>query len=280
MREHVPRALAVLIAVLAARARLAYEKHMSARRARFGGAPAARRKTLDRALSRLGACSRSEAPALIRAGRVRVNGLIARDPEAWVDPLHDAIELDGARLALEAARVWMLHKPAGWLTSTRSEHGHPTVGAKLAELPLLARAVGRLDLETSGLLLATNDPELAARLSAPESGLAKVYRVRTVGRLSDAQLAALAAGPLLRDGPARPLWVKRVPPARDRIELALDEGRNREVRRMLLAIGSEVRALERIAYGPLELGSLAAGEIRELSARELRALREALAERK
>lgn len=239
-----------------------------------------RRKTLDRALSRLGACSRSEAPALIRAGRVRVNGRIERDPGAWVDPASDAIALDGARLAASAARVWMLNKPVGWLTSTRSEHGHPTVGAKLAELPLLARAVGRLDLETSGLLLATNDPELAARLSAPESGIAKVYRVRATSRISDAQLAALAAGPLLRDGPARPLWVRRVPPARDRIELALDEGRNREVRRMLLAVGGEVRALERIAYGPLELGALAPGQLRELSARELRALRACLAPRR
>jgi len=250
---------------------------MPARRASSSGASPARRKTLDRALSRLGACSRSAAPALIRAGRVRVNGRIEREPGAWVDPLHDAIELDGARLAREATRVWMLNKPVGWLTSTRSEHGHPTVGAKLAELPVLAQAIGRLDLETSGLLLATNDPEFAARLSSPESGIAKVYRVRATGRLSDAQLAALATGPLLRDGPARPLWVKRVPPARDRIELALDEGRNREVRRMLLAIGSEVRALERIGYGPLELGALAPAALRELSGRELRALRACLA---
>lgn len=236
------------------------------------------KKTLDRALARTGACSRSRARAAIVAGRVQVNGRVVRDPEAWVDPVRDRLGLDGAPVQARRKEVWMLHKPVGVVTTAHDEHGRDTVYALLPpDLTWLA-PVGRLDQDTSGLLLFTNDSDLANAISAPASKLSKTYEVCCKGLVTDDAIARLAAGIELSDGPTRPARVERRggDDRTTRLRLVLSEGRNRQVRRMVLAIGSRVVALHRSQIGPLHLGDLAAGACRPLTATELTALRAAV----
>lgn len=239
------------------------------------------KKTLDRVLSRAGACSRSEARTVIAAGRVTVNGRSVRDPDAWIDPGRDRIALDGGPLQAVPKQVWMLHKPVGLVTTADDEHGRATVYSLLpADLPWLA-PVGRLDQDTSGLLLFTNDSDLAHAITEPSTELAKVYRVLAKGRLDDAALQRLAAGPVLDDGPTRPARVERLADD-DRtttLRLTITEGRNRQVRRMVAAIGSKVLELHRERIGPLALGALVAGAVRRLTAAEVTALRDAVGPR-
>jgi pseudouridine synthase len=237
------------------------------------------RKTIDRLLSRAGVCSREQARAAVAAGRVTVNGRVLRDPDAWVDLVRDAVALDGEPLRARKKAVWMLHKPTGCVTTRRDERGRTTVFALLPPgLDWLA-PIGRLDLDTSGLLLFTNDGDLARAVLDPASKLPKTYEVLAAGPLHDGQLAALRAGVLLDDGPTLPARVELL--ARDaaatRLRLAIHEGRNRQVRRMLEAVGSRVLALHRCRIGPLSLGELPCGEARALAAAEVAALRQALA---
>lgn len=236
------------------------------------------RKTLDRALSRTGACSRSQARTAITAGRVQVNGKVVRDPDAWVDPVRDRLVLDGGAVHAQKKEVWMLHKPVGYVTTANDEHDRDTVYAFLPkDLPWLA-PVGRLDQDTSGLLLFTNDSDLAHAITAPSSKLPKTYEVRCNGRVGDDAIARLATGVELDDGPTLPARAERL--AQDErttsLRLVITEGRNRQVRRMVMAIGSRVVELHRTRIGPLELGSLPEGEARRLTAGELAALRAAL----
>ncbi len=236
------------------------------------------KKTLDRLLSRAGLWSRNQARSAIAAGRVQVNGRTVRDPDTWVDPARDRVQCDGAPLVARAKEVWMLHKPVGYVTTAADEHGRPTVYALLpADLPWLA-PVGRLDRDTSGLLLLTNDSDLAHAITDPGRHLPKTYVVRCRGHLGDATLARLAAGVLLADGPTRPARVEFVALAgRDTtIRLVLTEGRNRQVRRMVAAVGSRVQELRRTDIGPLSLGDLPAGAARRLSPAEVAALRAAV----
>lgn len=234
-------------------------------------------KTLDRVLSRLGTCSRTQARELIAAGRVAVDGRVVRDPERWVAPEEQAISLDGRRLG-PAPRVYLaLHKPKGYVTTFADPEGRPTVYDLLRAFPDWVFPIGRLDQDTSGLLLFTNDTEFAERLASPASHVPKVYRVRTKAALKDEDLDPLRRGVRLHDGRARPARANllRAYKGYALVELELSEGRNRQVRRMFSALGNGVRELRRVAIGPLALGSLASGKWRRLTADEVAALNRA-----
>ena len=234
-------------------------------------------KTLDRVLSRLGTCSRTQARQLIAAGRVAVDGRIVRDPERWVDPEAENVSLDGRRLG-PAARVYLaLHKPKGFVTTFVDPEGRPTVYDLLREFPEWVFPIGRLDQDTSGLLLFTNDTAFAERLASPASHVPKVYRVRTKAPVEDEDLEPLRRGVRLHDGRARPARAKLLRGYKGYalVELELTEGRNRQVRRMFSAIGNGVRELRRVAIGPLLLGTLASGKWRRLTADEVAALNRA-----
>lgn len=241
-----------------------------------------RKKTLDRALSRAGLCSRTEARERIAQGRVTVHGKVVRDPERWVDPVTDRIACDGAPVQAAAKQVWMLHKPTGFVTTRDDEHDRPTVYEFLPDDAPWLGPVGRLDLDTSGLLLFTNDGDLANAITDPETGCAKTYVARCRGELGDDALQALAHGVELGDGPTLPARVRVL--AREHgdttIELRITEGRNRQVRRMLTAIGSKVLALHRTHVGALALGELPVGHARRLTRDEVVRLRDAVTPRR
>ncbi len=229
---------------------------------------------LERLLSKAGACSRVQAREWIRAGRVAVDGRIVRDPSRPFDPARVALQLDGHALGSARRRYLALHKPRGYLTTRRDPQGRPTVYDLLGDVGAWVVPVGRLDLETSGLLLLTNDTRFADRITDPLSHVPKTYRVEARPRLDEQALEQLARGVELDDGPTRPARVEKLGdrgPA-TRLLVTIDEGRNRQVRRMLRAVGSRVEKLARLSIGPLELGTLPAGRWRELEAREVRRL--------
>jgi 23S rRNA pseudouridine2605 synthase len=238
-----------------------------------------RRTGLARALSKLGYCSRSQAFRLIRAGRVGVNSIICRDPEAPAHAESDRIEVDGRELAATAKVYFMLNKPRGVVTTASDERGRETVYAYLDEgLPWVA-PVGRLDKASEGLLLLTNDSEWGACVLAPETHLEKTYHVQ-IGAVADAALvesiifgARIGDGSLLR---AKSAQILRGGEKNTWLEIVLDEGRNRHIRRMLGQLEIDVRRLLRVAIGPLRLGTLPKGAFRELTATEKRALDQAL----
>ena len=237
-----------------------------------------RRVGLARALSKLGYCSRSQAFALIRAGRVTLNGAVHRDPESPVSLDRDRILVDGQALAAAAPVYLMLNKPRGLVTTAADEKGRRTVYDCLpADLPWLA-PVGRLDKASEGLLLLTNDSEWAARIAAPETHLDKTYHVQ-VGAIADAVLlramekGVSSGGELLR---AKRAAVLRSGQRNSWLEVVLDEGKNRHIRRLLAALGVEVLRLIRVAIGPLLLDDLAKGSYRALTAEEKAALDRAL----
>ncbi len=239
-------------------------------------------KSLDRLLSRAGLCSRTDAQAWIRAGRVTVNGRVLRDPEAWVDIVRDKVVVDGELLRARPKEVWVMHKPVGYVTTTDDEHGRETVYSLLpAELTWLA-PIGRLDLDSSGLLLFTNDSDLAAGITDPKSKLPKVYEVRCKGPLPDAALQQLRDGVQLQDGMTMPARIDRLEDddRSTRLRIEIVEGRNRQIRRMLMAVGSRVQTLHRVRIGPLELGEHPEGASRRLSPEETAALRAAVNERR
>lgn len=233
------------------------------------------RKTLDRALSRAGVMSRTQAEHAIREGRVRVNGLRERDPQFWVDLTRDDVRLDEQPLERWKPLYFALNKPVGLVTTREDERGRATVYTLLADVKAWVAPVGRLDKDTSGLLLFTNDTDLAERITNPQSKLEKTYECLAAGALEDDTLERLRQGVELDDGPTRPARVRRLEdtPTGTRIELTITEGRNRQVRRMLEAVGSRVLALHRVAIGPIRLGELAQGAHRPLTAREVRALK-------
>jgi len=238
-----------------------------------------RRVGLARALSKLGYCSRSRASSLIKEGRVRLNGLPVRDPEAPVRPERDRIEVDGHAVHAQAPLWLMLNKPRGIVTSASDEKGRETVYGCLAPgLPWVA-PVGRLDKATEGLLLLTNDSEWGARIAAPETHLDKTYHVQIAGP-AGAALAEKLEGGVCADG-GELLRAKRARILRQGqrnawLVVVLDEGRNRHIRRMFESLGIEVLRLVRVAIGPLLLGDLAKGCYRPLAAEEKRILDDAL----
>lgn len=236
---------------------------------------ASRKVGLARALSKLGFCSRAQAAALIRSGRVRLNGAVRKDPETPVRLGMDRVAVDGHALAASERLYLMLNKPRGILTTAADEKGRDTVYSCLPPgLPWLA-PVGRLDKASEGLLLLTNDPEWAARVTAPQSHLEKTYHVQ-IGALADAPLLQkLEQGLTTKDGVFLRVSRARILRQGERntwLEITLEEGKNRHIRRMLEALGIEVLRLIRVAIGPLLLGTLAKGSSRPLNSAEKQAL--------
>jgi 23S rRNA pseudouridine2605 synthase len=223
---------------------------------------------LNAYLARAGVASRRGADELIKAGRVTVNG----EPgqlNTFVQS-RDRVAVDGERVALQRLAYVLLHKPAGVVTTARDPQGRPTVIELVPAEPRVV-PVGRLDADTTGALLLTNDGPLAHRLAHPRYGVEKIYEAEVEGEPDDTALDALRNGIELEDGPTSPARVRRLAPSR--IELAIHEGRNRQVRRMLEAVGHQVRGLHRSAYAGLTLEGLEPGRWRELEPSEVDALR-------
>jgi pseudouridine synthase len=223
---------------------------------------------LNAYLARAGVASRRGAEELIRAGRVRVNGETA-GLATFVEPV-DRVELDGRRLVLEALAYVLLHKPAGVVTTADDPHGRPTV-VGLVDVPQRVVPVGRLDADTTGALLLTNDGPLSHRLMHPRYEVDKVYEAEVEGEPDDAALRRLAEGVELDDGTTAPARVRRLGPTR--LELTLHEGRKHQVKRMCEAVGHPVHRLHRSSYAGLTLAGLEPGAWRQLTREEVDALR-------
>jgi pseudouridine synthase len=231
-------------------------------------------KTLERILSKAGAGSRTDARRWIAAGRVAVNGTVVKNPDAWIDLERDRVALDGKKLAKETRTYLLLYKPKGYLTTYRDPEGRQTVYDLLPDRDRYLFPVGRLDLDTSGLLLLTNDTQFAERLTNPDYHVPKTYLVKASSFLSDEDLDALRRGLELRDGPTRPAEVTRIRESGGKtvFEITITEGRNRQVRRMVEALGAKVLKLVRVAIGPLRIGEMQIGSVRELTPDEVRRL--------
>ena len=233
---------------------------------------------LARALSKLGYCSRTQAARLIRAGRVRLNGATRLDPETPVRLQHDRIAVDRETVAAESKIYLMLNKPRGVVTTASDEKGRQTVYSLLGEKLPWVGPVGRLDKASEGLLLLTNDSEWAARISDPGAHVDKAYHVQ-VGSLTQDLLTntllkgVRSDGELLRAKRAR---VLRSGEKNTWLEIVLDEGKNRQIRRMFDQMGIEVLRLVRVSIGPLALGQLAKGDFRKLGASGKSALDQAV----
>jgi len=221
-------------------------------------------------LSKSGAGSRTEARKWIAAGRVKVNGRVVQTPDAWIDLERDHVMLDDKPLEAEARVYLLLHKPAGYLTTYRDPEGRPTVYDLLPDRDRYLFPVGRLDMDTSGLLILTNDAQFAERLTNPDYHVPKTYFVKASTVLSDEQLDQLRRGIELRDGRTRPAVVERA--GKSTFHITITEGRNRQVRRMVEALDARVEKLVRVAIGDIVIGDLASGSVRELSADEVRSL--------
>lgn len=237
-------------------------------------------KTLERVISKAGLGSRTDACGWIAAGRVKVNGKAIQDPGHWVDLERDRVTMDGKPVAAAEKSYLLLYKPKGYLTTARDPQGRPTVYQLLHGVSQWVFPVGRLDLDTSGLLLMTNDSQFAERMTNPEFKVPKTYLVKSQTRLTSEQLDRLRQGVDLKDGPTRPAQVVWLRDAGNHtfFEITITEGRNRQVRRMLEAIESKVSKLVRIAIGPITIASLPIGRWRQLASAELHALQAAGAE--
>ena len=223
---------------------------------------------LAKYLAHSGVASRRRAEEMIAGGRVRVGGEVVRDSARDVGHA-SGVEVDGRPVSPEPREVWMLNKPAG-VTSTAREPGRRRAVTDLVDSPRRLYPVGRLDADSTGLILLTNDGGLANRLTHPRYGVPRTYRARLRRPPSEPDLRRLREGMMLEDGRTRPARVRRLSPRV--IELTLREGRNRQIRRMAEAIGNEVVDLVRVSFGPLELGDLPEGGTRRLRKSELRRL--------
>jgi 23S rRNA pseudouridine2605 synthase len=231
--------------------------------------------TLDRVLSHFGLGSRTAAREAILAGRLRVNGRVIRDPDCWVNPGTDAVQLDGKRLKRERRIYLLFYKPKGVITSHGDPDGRKTVYDCLGDLGRWVSPVGRLDKDTSGLLLLTNDTAFADFVASPESRIPKTYLVKISGLLTDETIARLSSGVEMKRGDfAKPESVRRIEDRckYTRLEVVLTEGKNREVRRMVEAVGYKVLKLVRTRIGPLALKGLEVGKWRELVPGEVQSI--------
>lgn len=225
-------------------------------------------------LARAGVASRRKADELIRGGRVRLNGAVVAELGVSIDPNRDRVEVDGQPVGrVERLRHIVLHKPIGTVTTASDPEGRPTVLDALPKNLGRLYPVGRLDIDSSGLLFVMNDGRLAFRLMHPRYEVPKTYRVVTDNEVPWDLLQKLAAGVELEDGKTAPAKLVRVHGRRHTVDITIHEGRNRQVRRMFDTIGHRVQRLERVKFGPIALGSLAPGSWRELTHAELLSLR-------
>ncbi len=220
---------------------------------------------LGKYLAHSGVASRRKAETVITAGRVRVGGQTITDPAHAVE-IGDDIRVDGHAVVPEGREVWMVNKPVD-VISTADEPGKRMAVVDLVDSPARLYPVGRLDADSTGLMLLSNDGELANRLTHPRYGVEKTYRVGTRNEIGDQELARLREGVVLDDGRTSPAMVRRI--AADGFDITISEGRNRQVRRMVEAVGNRVTGLERISFGSLRLGRLGVGRARLLDEPEV-----------
>ena len=230
------------------------------------------RVTLARALSKLGVASRTEAGTLIRDGGVTVNGRAVRDPDRWIDPRTDRIAVRGEVVRKHKHVYLMLHKPAGVVTTRSDEKGRATVYDLLPDETPWVFPVGRLDKESSGLLLLTNDTRFGEAITAPGGKVPKVYVVHVDHAMTFADAELIRGGMTVGRNTFRPAVLSIDPTDGRRIRITLIEGKNREIRRMLEALGYQVIGLHRVAIGPFTIGGLPPGGVRSLSSLAVRIL--------
>jgi 23S rRNA pseudouridine2605 synthase len=226
---------------------------------------------LAKFLAHAGVASRRKAEEIIAKGLVTVGGEVVVDPARDVGD-GDDVRVNGSRVGAEAREVWAVNKPAGVVSTAREPGDRPAV-VELVRTEARLYPVGRLDADSTGLLLLTNDGELANRLTHPRYEVPKTYRVQVREQIADRDLERLRKGVELEDGPTGSAKVKRL--GGREIEITLHEGRNRQVRRMLEAVGNRVTSLRRVSFGPLKLGDLPEGKARRLSGGEIGELRDA-----
>jgi len=225
-------------------------------------------------MARAGVASRRESERMIEAGRVALNGALVTHPATMVGA-HDVLAVDGKSIAVaERTRIWRYHKPAGLVTTARDPEGRPTVFATLPKILPRVVSVGRLDINTEGLLLLTNDGGLARYLEHPEQGLSRTYRIRAHGILNEAEFARLAKGVIIDGIRYRP--VRAIIDSRRGtncwLTMTLNEGKNREIKILLEHLGLSVTRLIRTNYGPFELGKVAPGDVDEVASPRLASL--------
>jgi len=226
---------------------------------------------LSKFIASSGLTSRRKAEELIREGKVRVNGRIVRNIVAHIDPIRDVVEVEGKRLKREKPVYIALYKPRGYLTAPRDPYGRPLVKELLKDLKVRVFPVGRLDFDSEGLLLLTNDGELSQRLTHPGYGVEKEYLVE-LDREPDDDIYSLLLGIETKDGKMKAEYIEKK--GKNRIKVILKEGKKREIRRMLGHLGYRVKRLVRIREGPVKLGKLKPGEYRELTPEEIERLKE------
>jgi 23S rRNA pseudouridine2605 synthase len=231
---------------------------------------------LQRFLALAGVASRRASETLIPSGRIKVNGKIVTQLGSVIDPERDVVEVDDRRVEIEPKLYVLLNKPAGYLTTASDERGRPTVSDLVADLPVRVYAVGRLDLDTEGVLLMTNDGDLAYRLAHPRFGVEKKYHAVVSGKPGPADIEALRAGVDIGGAVTSPARVRIVKPGsrESTLEIVIHEGRKRQIKRMCKAVGHPVVRLRRIEYGGIGPGNLKPGRYRMLTKKEVEHLQE------
>ncbi len=231
------------------------------------------RVPLERALSKQGIASRTQARELIQAGKVRVNGTLRLDPMFLVTPETAVFEIDGKSVERSEWKAFLLYKPRQVVTTRSDEKGRPTVFSLLKEPGMSLHAVGRLDYATTGLLILTNDTRMSSWLTDSANDVSRVYQVTVRGEVTSDELARARAGVRDEGELLKPFAIelRKASGKESHLRVELREGKNREVRRIFLAIGHEVTRLKRVSFGGLQLGDLQPGEYRELSQQEIRA---------
>ncbi len=231
---------------------------------------------LNRFLSLAGVTSRRKADELIRQGKVSIGGEVVKEMGVEVDPEKDVVRVEGKEAKLPERFLYVLvHKPRGWLSSVSDDRGRRVV-VDLVKAKERLYPVGRLDNDAEGLILLTNDGELANRLTHPRWGVERTYLVELDRSPGEKEIERLRRGVTLADGPARPVRVRTIPAGARTLEITLKEGRKRELKRMMESVGYQVRRIKRVSFGPLSLGDLEPGQFRFLSFEEVGALREVL----
>lgn len=227
---------------------------------------------LQKLIAQAGIASRREAEKIIAAGRVTVDGKVITELGAKADPAQNKIRVDGKILRFDAEKIYLLlNKPRGYVSTAKDERGRPTVLELVKEIPARVYPVGRLDLNSEGLLLLTNDGELTNALIHPSFKVDKTYRVRLASAATEENLDKLRAGIELEDGLTAPAEISRL--SADTVEITIHEGRNRQVRRMFAAVGCDVKRLRRIKFAGLTLEGVGSGKFRHLTAAEISALK-------